>query len=240
MRRRVLLMTGAGIGLALFGLVFSPADRLIWNRTGSAPQGLYWLNDEPFTPGRWVVVSARSAEAQWAEDQGFVGRDWPLLKQIAGISGDEICRNGSTILINGAVVAQAREVDSMRRALPVWQGCIVLGKDKFFLLNPHPDSLDGRYFGAMERGDLVGVAIPLMISDEPDDCKAMQSDTKRCSERISGPDRARLKQWHHMPPNALSAHLFFGTLCTALRCTGFREVSDLTWLFRVHRPEAYS
>ena len=166
MRRGVLSLTGAGIGLALFGLFCSPMDRLIWNRTGSAPTGLYWLSDEPFTHGRWVVVSARSAEAQWAEEHGFVGRDWPLLKQIAGVSGDEICRNDSTILVNGTVVAQAREVDSMRRALPVWQGCIVLGKDKFFLLNPHPDSLDGRYFGAIERGDLTGVAISLMTSDK--------------------------------------------------------------------------
>jgi len=166
MKRRALLMTGAGIGLALFGLVFSPMDRLTWNRTGSAPQGLYWLSDEPFTHGRWVVVSPRSSEAQWAEEQGFVGRDWPLLKQIAGVSGDKICRNGGAVSINGRVVAEAREVDSRGRALPVWRGCKVLGPDEFFLLTPHPDSLDGRYFGAMQRSDLVGVARPLMTSDQ--------------------------------------------------------------------------
>ncbi|MAN73871.1 MAG: hypothetical protein CME84_07265 [Henriciella sp.] len=166
MRRRALFLTGAGIGLALFGLAFSPTDRLIWNRTGSAPQGLYWLSDEPFTRGRWVVVSSQSAEAQWAEEQGFVGRDWPLLKQIAGFPGDEICRNGGAVSINGRIVAEAREVDSRGRALPVWRGCKVLGPHEFFLLTPHPDSLDGRYFGAMERSDLMGVAIPLLISDE--------------------------------------------------------------------------
>ncbi len=166
MRRRALFLTGAGIGLALFGLVFSPVDRLIWNRTGSAPQGLYWLSDEPFTHGRWVVVSARSAEAQWAEEQGFVGRDWPLLKQIAGLPGDEICRSGSAVSINGIDLVEAREVDSRGRALPVWRGCKVLGPNEFFLLTPHPDSLDGRYFGAMGRSDLTGVAIPLLTSDE--------------------------------------------------------------------------
>lgn len=166
MRRRALFLTGAGIGLALFGLFASPRDRLIWNRTGSAPQGLYWLSDEPFTHGRWVVVSAGSAESQWAEDHGFVGRDWPLLKQIAGLPGDEICRTDAAVLINGRVVAEARAVDSRGRALPVWRGCKVLGPDEFFLLTPHPDSLDGRYFGAMQRTDVVGVAIPLLISDE--------------------------------------------------------------------------
>ena len=166
MKRRALLMTGAGIGLALFGLVFSPMDRLIWNRTGSAPQGLYWLSDDPFTHGRWVVVSARSAEAQWAEDHGFVGRNWPLLKQIVGLPGDEICRTGLEVSINGRPVATARERDFMGRALPVWQGCVLLDEEQVFLLAPHPDSLDGRYFGAMQRSDLVGVARPLMTSDQ--------------------------------------------------------------------------
>lgn len=165
MKRRALLLTGVGIGLALFGLVASPSDRLIWNRTGSAPQGLYWLSDEPFTRGRWVVVSSQSAEAQWAEEKGFIGRDWPLLKQIAGVPGDEICRFGEDILIDGERVAEARDVDSQGRMLPAWEGCLVLAEDQFFLLNKHADSLDGRYFGAMDRGDLVGVARPLVVSD---------------------------------------------------------------------------
>ena len=158
MKRRALLMTGAGIGLALFGLIFSPMDRLIWNRTGSAPQGLYWLSDEPFTKGSWVVVSARSADAQWAEEQGFVGWDWPLLKQIAGLPGDEICRTDRQILINGTVAGEARLRDSSGRDLPSWEGCVVLGQDQLFLMNAHPDSLDGRYFGPVETSDLDGVA----------------------------------------------------------------------------------
>lgn len=158
MKRHALLMTGAGIGLALFGLVFSPADRLIWNRTGSAPQGVYWLSDEPFTLGRWVVVSARSADAQWAEDHGFVGRNWPLLKQIAGLPGDEICRWDTQLLINRKVGGEARLRDSSGRDLPSWEGCVVLGQDQLFLMNAHPDSLDGRYFGPVETSDLDGVA----------------------------------------------------------------------------------
>ena len=157
-RKHVIGVAGLGIGLALFGAVLAPQDRLIWNRTGSAPQGLYWLSDEPFTKGSWVVVSARSADAQWAEEQGFVGRDWPLLKQIAGLPGDEICRADTQILINGSVVGDARLQDSLGRDLPSWKGCVVLGQDQLFLMNTHPDSLDGRYFGATDRSDIVAVA----------------------------------------------------------------------------------
>ena len=160
MRRhsRLTAMAVLGLGLALFGLFFSPADRLIWNRTASAPEGLYWLSDEPFTRGRWVVISASSADAQWAEERGFVGRDWPLLKQIAGLPDDRICRSGTRILINRSVAGNARLQDSLGRELPTWEGCMVLGKDQLFLMNAHPDSLDGRYFGATERSDIEAVA----------------------------------------------------------------------------------
>lgn len=160
MRRRnhVISVASLGIGLALFGAAFKPQDRLIWNRTGSAPQGLYWLSDEPFTLGRWVVVSSHSVDAQWAEDHGFVGRNWPLLKQIAGLPGDEICRTDMQILINGTIAGDARLQDSFGRDLPSWQGCVVLGEDQLFLMTAHPDSLDGRYFGPAEIHDLDGVA----------------------------------------------------------------------------------
>ena len=157
-RKRVIGLAGLGIGLALFGAVFTPQDRLICNRTGSAPQGLYWLSDEPFTKDSWAVVSARSADAQWSEDHGFVGRDWPLLKQTAGLPGDEICRTGTQVLINGSVVGDARLRDSLGRDLPSWEGCVVLGQDQLFLMNAHPDSLDGRYFGATDRSEIVAVA----------------------------------------------------------------------------------
>lgn len=80
--------------------------------------------------------------------------------------GDEICRNGHEILINDQPVAIAKERDSNRRNLPTWSGCRVLQADEFFLLTPHPASLDGRYFGPIKQQDLDGVAIPLMTSED--------------------------------------------------------------------------
>ena len=152
-----------GGSAALFGLVFDPAETLIWNRTGSAPKGLYWLSGDPFTKGRWVAVSARSADADWAEARGYVGKDWPLLKQVAGIPGDLICRNGNEVLVNGVLAAMAQEVDSRGRLLPVWEGCERLKAGEYFLLAPHASSLDGRYFGVTSTEDLDGVVRPLMI-----------------------------------------------------------------------------
>ena len=158
MRFLIVTMTFAGLGLMALAVFHHPHDRLIWNRTASAPTGLYWLNDDPFTLGRWVVVSARSDDALWAQTQGFVGKDWPLLKQIMAVSGDEICRVDGEISVNGNTVGKAKHIDSQGRSLPAWSGCQVLSEAEVFLMNPHPESLDGRYFGAIDLSDLDGVA----------------------------------------------------------------------------------
>ncbi|MEM1087684.1 MAG: S26 family signal peptidase [Pseudomonadota bacterium] len=164
MRKRSFWLTILGISLLAFGWVFDPVDRLIWNRTASAPTGLYWLSDAPFTHVQWVVVSSQSDMAEWAEAREYVGKDWPLLKQIAGLPGDKICRMGGEILINDQLAALAKAVDSSGQMLPVWKGCRVLESDEVFLLSPHPASLDGRYFGPIKQTDLDGTAIPLIIS----------------------------------------------------------------------------
>ncbi len=161
MKKLSFWLTAMGVFLLVFGMVFDPLDRLIWNRTASAPTGLYWLSDGPFTPGRWVVVSSQSDDARWAAERGYIGKDWPLLKQIAAMPGDEICRNGPDIFINNQHVSTALKQDSRGRILPVWNGCHRLVGDEIFLLTPHAASLDGRYFGPTKQTDLDGVAIPV-------------------------------------------------------------------------------
>ena len=150
--------------LALAGLTVPVREKLIWNRTASAPTGLYWVSQRPVERSDWVVVSARSEAAQWAESNGLVGKDWPLIKQVAGLSGDEICRDEETILVNGEAAAEALERDQRGRILPVWSGCRRLKEDEVFLLNQHPRSLDGRYFGPLSQSDLDGVAVLVLKS----------------------------------------------------------------------------
>lgn len=158
MRQLFLSLMIAGVCLSLFGIVFSPTERLLWNRTASAPMGLYWLNDKPFTLGRWVVVSAKSPEAIWANQRGFVGKDWPLLKRIAGMPGDEICRVDGRIQINQIPHGTVKQTDSFGQELPSWDGCIHLDESQVFLMNRHPDSLDGRYFGPTNLSDIQSTA----------------------------------------------------------------------------------
>ncbi len=156
----------AGVAMAIGGLALGDADWLIWNRTGSAPIGLYEITGRPYARGAWVSVSRESAEARWAQERGYVGENWPLIKQIAALPGAEICRENLDILIDGAPVATALQRDFEGRDMPEWQGCIPLQPGEIFLLNDHPRSLDGRYLGATRLEDVDGVAVPVFtLSD---------------------------------------------------------------------------
>lgn len=162
MKPRVLILAALGAALVVSGFVFDVPDRLVWNRTASAPIGLYWLSHRPPSRGDWVVVSRRSAPARWAQTHGFVGPDWPLLKQISALPGDEICRHGAQISINGQPAADALTRAASGVFMPVWTGCLTLGADEIFLLNDHPRSLDGRYFGVTPQADVDGVAVHIL------------------------------------------------------------------------------
>lgn len=161
MRKRVAIIGAAVISALLLGSLIEPQKRFIWNRTDSAPIGLYGLKNDPLSYGDWVIVSAQSEQALWAFEHGFIGPDWPLIKSVAGLPGDEICRDGREIWINGTITATALLVDSRGRDLPVWSGCRVLKPGEVFLLNDHAHSLDGRYFGVTDAEDVDGVAVLL-------------------------------------------------------------------------------
>ena len=161
--RRTLLLSG--IALALIGA--SAAVRidpvLLWNPSPSVPVGLYIVTPiDTLEVGALVAVRPPGALETWLVDNRYLGRDTPLLKRIAALSGAEVCREGSAIHIDGEAVAEARELDRLDRPLPVWTGCRVLADCEVFFLNAdEPASLDGRYFGPLDDEVIIGRATPL-------------------------------------------------------------------------------
>jgi len=153
----VLLAAVSVIALAAVSM-FPQKAFLVWNRTPSAPMGLYIISGGALETGAWAVVSGKAASATWIAKRRYLRSGWPIIKRVAAVSGDEICRDGETVSINNIPVAKALNTDGDARELPRWQGCFTLGADEVFLLNDHPRSLDGRYFGATKRHEIIGVA----------------------------------------------------------------------------------
>lgn len=157
--------------LAASGLTFvHPAPRLIWNATASTPIGLYVLHPVAALHAlELVAVRLPEPIARLLADGGFLPKGVPLLKHVMALPGQTVCRSGDAVTVDHVDVGAAHDRDHLGRPLPRWSGCHTLEPDEVFLMNPTvPDSLDGRYFGALPVGSIVARAVPLWIDEAGD------------------------------------------------------------------------
>lgn len=136
---------------------------LLWNASASVPRGLYLLRSAmPLRRDELVVASPPAALARFLAARAYLPDGVPLLKHIAALSGQTICRTAHIITIDGSAVALARDCDHLGRALPAWKGCRTLRAGEVFLLNINvPNSFDGRYFGPLPAAAITARAAPL-------------------------------------------------------------------------------
>jgi conjugative transfer signal peptidase TraF len=163
--RQVAVLSAMYAGIIAM-LMSAAAERplLIYNASGSAPLGFYYLEQRAPARGELAVFKPPPAIELLIIAHGILPTAVPLLKQIAAAGGDEVCRAKEplgTISINGKVIAEVLEKDEEGQPMPAWEGCMRLVEGEFFLLQPHPHSFDSRYFGPVLRSDILGVAHPL-------------------------------------------------------------------------------
>ncbi|MBM3552684.1 MAG: S26 family signal peptidase [Alphaproteobacteria bacterium] len=141
---------------------------LVWNASASAPIGFYAVHPAGALAVTDLIV-ARPPEllAEWLAARGYLPKGALLLKRVAALPGQKVCRTDFTISVDGSVVAEANTRDRAGRDLPRWSGCFVVRPGDVFLLNwNHPASLDGRYFGALPVDTVVGRALPIWTEEE--------------------------------------------------------------------------
>ena len=162
-KRRVLLAGAAALCALLLPTLHRPALRLVWNVTASVPVGLYRVVPE-LTPRQGELVAVRPSPGltRYMASRRYVEAGALLVKPVAAVAGQQVCRTGATVTIDDETVATARTADRMGRPLPVWTGCHRLRAGTVFLLAPSvPASFDGRYFGPVATNSIVGRAVPL-------------------------------------------------------------------------------
>lgn len=158
---------GAVAAMVLPGVVGVP-PMLLWNASTSVPVGLYTLSPSAVLHvGDIAVVMPPEPLSASLATRGSLPKGVLLIKPIAALAGQTVCRRGLRITIDGAFVGTARAQDRDGHPLPVWMGCLTLGPSDVFLMNPaEPASLDGRYFGALPVSSIVGRATPLWLPKE--------------------------------------------------------------------------
>jgi conjugative transfer signal peptidase TraF len=147
-----------------------PPKTLIWNASASAPIGLYAVRSaDNLDVTDLVAVAAPPLIAEFMADRGYLPMGVPMMKRVLALPGQTVCRHGLDIVAYGSTVGHARERDNAGRKMPVWQGCRRIGDDELFLMNVHvPDSVDGRYFGPLPRGYVIGRALPVWTDEAGD------------------------------------------------------------------------
>lgn len=108
-----------------------------------------------------AVIRLPEAARALAHTRGYLPRRALLIKPVAAAPGDTVCRHGSFVTINGRLRAIADRKDVRLRLLPRWHGCRHLATSELFVLSTVPGSFDGRYLGPVERGNVLGTAVPI-------------------------------------------------------------------------------
>jgi conjugative transfer signal peptidase TraF len=148
--------------LAVAALLIKPATPLyIWNPSPSVPVGLYRLESRKLHRGALAVIDLSQPWRELAASRGYLSASALLIKPVAALSGDRVCRLGQMITINGRLATMARWEDGKGRALPGWEGCKTLLEGELFLLANSEGSFDGRYFGVTPRSALIAMAVPV-------------------------------------------------------------------------------
>ena len=165
-RGAILAVMALGVGVTALPQLDNRPPWLVWNASASVQIGLYAVaRITGVHAGDLVVVRPPEPLARFLADRGYLPRGVPLLKHVAALAGQSVCRIGRSVTVDANKMGETRERDSRGRALPVWEGCRIIGQDEVFLMNPRSaDSLDGRYFGPLPAASIVGRAIPVWVN----------------------------------------------------------------------------
>ena len=136
----------------------SPPPFIIWNASKSVPIGWYLVEHREPKIHEIAVVKLEDWPQLYAAERDYLPDKVWLLKPIAAAFPGVACRFGKYVLIDGKLVAKAKNIDRQRRILPRWKGCLALKSDEVFLIARPRDSFDSRYFGPIKLSKVVGVA----------------------------------------------------------------------------------
>lgn len=166
MKRRAVLV-GILVAATCATLVVPVAHLAVWNVTPSVPTGLYAIRGKSsLQVGDRVAVDPPPELKRLLADRNYLPTGVPLLKRVAALSGQRVCRNGHRITIDGRLAGHARAHDRLDRALPEWSGCRKLRRGALFVMSPDaPASFDGRYFGVLPLTAVIGRATPVWTDE---------------------------------------------------------------------------
>jgi conjugative transfer signal peptidase TraF len=164
--RRVLIIMAITLFFATIlaaAIAFKPLPLVIWNASDSVPVGFYFVSKRQPQVGEIAVIAPPDWVQLYASSRGYLQSNVWLLKPVFANSGSLVCRFGIHVFVDGKHVTRAKIYDSRKRILLVWKGCRTLKSDEIFVLAKPRNSFDSRYFGPINRAQVIGTAIAISV-----------------------------------------------------------------------------
>lgn len=162
--------------VALFLGVWVSGYHVALNSTPSMPEGLYLVRgiDTPQRGDVAAVCIPTGDAARLYRERNYLPASQrcaagiaPVLKPVAAVPGDEVRLDERGVWVNGRLLANSRVYDTDSQGRPIqhlpvgWSKRLGAG-EYFMLANRIERSLDSRYYGIVQRPNLVGQAFPLV------------------------------------------------------------------------------
>jgi conjugative transfer signal peptidase TraF len=143
--------------VAALAAILATSPGLLLNRSPSEPPGLYIRTGATTRPGQIIAFRTPAAAFPYADHSMAYLHHRPVLKAVAAGPGDQVCPLTGTLVINGRPIAPVARVDRQGRALPRWRDCRRMGPSELFVFSDRvPNSFDSRYYGPVQRADVLG------------------------------------------------------------------------------------
>jgi conjugative transfer signal peptidase TraF len=170
MKAQTALFAASIVALTLATITIPVSRFAVWNVSASVPTGLYLIRGKrSIHVGERVAIEPPPALRSLLAERDYLPVGVPLLKRVAAVSGQRVCRFAHGVTIDGTLVGVARSFDRRDRPLPAWSGCYRLALGELFLMNPAaPDSFDGRYFGVLSTHSVIGRATSVWTDEAGD------------------------------------------------------------------------
>ncbi len=131
---------------------------VILNETPSMAKGAYVRVGEvdDLKSGDIIAMPMNGAARNYLVKKLGYPKDTMLIKRVAGLSGDFVCRQDNVVTINKRAIFAAH-TDRHGNPLAAWSGCRTLSTNEVFILGDHPASFDSRFLGPVSQGELAGI-----------------------------------------------------------------------------------
>ena len=126
--------------------------------TRSLPRGLYLVTKKVPCVGDLVVIDLPLEVQNFLFIEGHLKFKGLLLKPVIAMSGDYICKNDNSIVVNNQIKL------AKNNRLNLYPICRKLTAQEFFVaITSRDNSLDSRYFGPIVSHNLKAVVRPLIV-----------------------------------------------------------------------------